>query len=72
MLWLIKKIRNIIIGTWYNVFRMNNEIAMKRLVTCYGCEYCVRLTNGINICKQCGCVLESKARVNSEKCKMKL
>jgi len=72
MIRIIKKIRNIIIGTWNNVFHRNNEIAEKRLKICYACDKCFTLSKNIKICTLCGCVLESKARVDNEKCELNL
>ena len=69
---ILKKIKNIIIGTWNNIFKRNNKLAVKRLAICYNCECCLEITQRTNICTKCGCVLESKTRVDDEKCLLNL
>ena len=64
------KILNIIKGTYYNIFKKNNELAKYRLKICEQCPERMEIgKNGkTHICKQCGCILESKTRVESESC----
>ena len=65
---LLNKIRNIIVGTYYNICNKYNELAIKRLAICNTCEEKTHLAKNITICNQCGCILESKARVSDEHC----
>ena len=67
MVTLLKKLRNIIIGTYRNVFNKNQDLAMLRLVYCNRCEHRMMFM-GQYICDQCGCILESKVRVEDEHC----
>ena len=67
MVRIFKKIRNIIIGTYRNVFNKNQDLATRRLKYCNKCEHRM-LFMGQYICDQCGCILESKVRVEDEHC----
>ncbi len=67
MVTLLKKLRNIIIGTYRNVFNKNQDLAMLRLVYCNRCEHRMMFM-GQYICDQCGCIIESKVRVEDEHC----
>ncbi len=61
-------IRNILIG-WYNkLFKHNNELYLKRMEICNNCESKLQLTKKESICKECGCVLSAKCRVEDERC----
>lgn len=64
---IFKKIGNIIIGTYRNIFNKNQDLATYRLKYCNKCEHRM-LFMGQYICDQCGCILESKVRVEDEHC----
>lgn len=67
MVRVLRKIRNIIIGTYRNIFNKNQDLATIRLKYCNKCEHRI-LFMGQYICDQCGCILESKVRVEDEHC----
>ena len=62
-----RKIKNIIVGTYRNIFNKNQDLATRRLKYCNKCEHRM-LFMGQYICDQCGCILESKVRVEDEHC----
>ena len=64
---MLRKIKNIIIGTYRNIFNKNQDLAMLRLVYCNRCEHRMMFM-GQYICDQCGCIIESKVRVEDEHC----
>lgn len=63
------KIRNIIKGTFFNVLRKEQELADKRIPICKKCEHIENTKLG-DICGLCGCILESKTRVEDEHCEL--
>ena len=67
MVSVLRKVRNIIIGTYRNIFNKNQDLATQRLKYCNKCEHRM-LFMGQYICDQCGCILESKVRVEDEHC----
>lgn len=67
MVKIFKKVRNIIIGTYRNIFNKNQDLATRRLKYCNKCEHRMMFM-GQYICDQCGCILESKVRVEDEHC----
>lgn len=67
MVRMLRKIRNIIIGTYRNIFNKNQDLATQRLKYCNKCEHRMMFM-GQYICDQCGCILESKVRVEDEHC----
>ena len=67
MVRVLRKIRNIIIGTYRNIFNKNQDLATQRLKYCDKCEHRIMFM-GQYICDQCGCILESKVRVEDEHC----
>ena len=67
---IFKKLKNILLGTWWNITKQKNELAEKRLIICESCEHRKRITKNEYICDQCGCVLSSKSRVYEEHCKL--
>ena len=67
MVKILKKIRNIIIGTYRNIFNKNQDLATIRLNLCNKCNHRIKFA-GQYICDQCGCILESKVRVEDEHC----
>ena len=64
------KLRNIIKGWYYNLFNKNEELARKRIAICQKCKSCVHIEMLGDICDECGCVLEAKARVKDEQCEL--
>ena len=62
------KIKHIIIGTFNNIFKKNNHIVQPRLEICNKCTEKKYIFGMGYICKQCGCVLKSKATVLEETC----
>ena len=67
MVRVLRKIRNIILGTYRNVFNKNQDLATLRLRYCNKCEHRMMFM-GQYICDQCGCIIESKVRVEDEHC----
>ena len=64
---ILIKIWHIIIGTYRNVFNKKQDLATLRLQYCNECEHRIMFM-GQYICDQCGCILESKVRVEDEHC----
>ena len=64
----LNKLRNIVVGTYYNICNKHNDLANERLPICENCEYKINLSQKIHMCDQCGCILESKVRVKLEHC----
>lgn len=62
-------IKNIIKGTIYNVLRKEQKLADERLPICKKCEH-IKDTKFGEICSLCGCILESKTRVEDEHCEL--
>ena len=67
---VIKKFWNIIKGTYFNITNKNQKQADVRLSICNKCSHVKNICGLGNICDLCGCVLESKTRVDDEKCEM--
>ena len=67
MVSVLRKVRNIIIGTYRNIFNKKQDLATQRLKYCNKCEHRMMFM-GQYICDQCGCILESKVRVEDEHC----
>lgn len=61
------KIIHIIKGTFFNLFRLKQDLAKTRLSICNQCKHKVKTSLGY-VCDQCGCILESKTRVEDEHC----
>ena len=64
---ILTKIYHIIIGTYRNIFNKKQDLATLRLQYCNKCEHRIMFM-GQYICNQCGCILESKVRVEDEHC----
>lgn len=62
-------IKNIILGFFYNLFDMKNELYRSRRKVCNKCESNKKIM-GMHYCDQCGCFLRAKLRVKDEKCLM--
>lgn len=67
---MVKKLINIIKGWYYKIFNKNDKLAKKRIAICKRCNSCVHIDMIGDICDECGCVLEAKARVLDEQCKL--
>ena len=63
----LKKIRNIIVGNWRNLTGYTSDEQKRRLDICKSCEHNIKFS-GARICELCGCILKSKASIESEKC----
>ena len=66
---LFTKLKNIIIGNWRNLRGYQSDKMKRRLDICNKCEHKIKYMRAY-ICDQCGCILKSKASVESEKCLM--
>lgn len=66
-MWLTRKIRNIVVGTYRNLFGKKEDLARRRKATCMACKFRKRIII-TDICSKCGCVINSKVRVADEKC----
>lgn len=66
---IIKKMWNIIKGTYYNIFNKKQILADKRLNVCNKCEHKTPTFLG-DACGLCGCILDSKTRVQDEQCEL--
>ena len=67
---VFKKIWNIIKGTYFNITRKHQDKADERLRICRGCNKTELIKGFGEVCTLCGCILESKTRVEDEKCEM--
>lgn len=65
---MIKKIRNIILGWYYDFKGINYELMKNRMEICDKCDSKIRLTKTITVCAECGCPLKKKLRVKEESC----
>ena len=63
-----KKLKNIFLGTWWNITKQKNDLAKQRLDICNNCDLKLRITKNEYICSSCGCLLSSKTRVKDEHC----
>jgi len=66
---LFLKIKNIIVGNWRNLTGYTSDETKRRRSICKTCEHNVRIWDS-SICDQCGCFINSKTAVESEKCLM--
>ena len=69
MVKLFLKLRNIIVGNWRNLTGYTTDKVNKRRLICKSCSFNIKMM-GTRICSQCGCLIESKTAVESEKCLM--
>ncbi len=67
---MVKKLWNIIKGTYFNITKKHQDKANERLSICNQCPNTEYIKGLGEICKLCGCVLESKTRVDNERCEM--
>ena len=66
---LFLKIRNIIVGNWRNLIGYQSDEQKRRLDICKSCKHNIKIFD-TRICDLCGCILKSKASIESEKCLM--
>lgn len=67
---MVKKFINIIKGWYYRIFNKNEKLAKKRISICDKCEFKMHIEMIGDICAECGCILEAKARVLDEQCEL--
>lgn len=67
---MVKKLINIIKGWYFYIFNKNEQLAKKRITICKKCHSRTHIDRVGDICDECGCVLEAKARVKDEQCEL--
>ena len=67
---MVRKIINIFKGWYYKTFNKNEQLARKRIAICKKCKSLVHIDMLGDICNECGCILDAKARVRDEKCEL--
>ena len=67
---MVKQIFKIIRGWYYKTFDVNRELATKRIAICNKCSKKTHVDMLGDICGECGCVLDAKARVEDERCEL--
>lgn len=67
---IFKKLINIIIGTFRNVFKIKTNYETNRYEICKQCTHIDESVLG-EYCSKCGCLIKSKIKVKNEKCLMK-
>ena len=67
---MVRKIINIFKGWYYKTFNKNEQLARKRIAICKKCKSLEHIDMLGDICGECGCVLDAKARVIDEKCEL--
>lgn len=67
---MVKKIINIIKGWYFKIFNKHEKLARKRIAICMRCNSRTHIDILGDICDECGCVLEAKARVEDEQCEL--
>ena len=63
-------ISNIIRGWYYKFFNKHTKLANIRIAICNDCLSKKHIDMLGDICDECGCVLEAKARVKDEQCEL--
>ena len=63
---MVKKLISIIKGWYFYIFNKNEQLAKKRIAICKKCNSKTHIDMVGDICAECGCVLEAKARVKDE------
>lgn len=61
---------HVVLGTYRNIFNKNTSLSDERIKICNECDKKQLLTKHISICSECGCILESKTKVDNESCPM--
>lgn len=67
---MVKKLIHIIKGWYFRLFNKNEQLAIKRIAVCKKCDSCMHTDILGDICAECGCILEAKARVKDEYCEL--
>lgn len=65
---MVKKIFNILLGTFRNIFKIRPKYYDARLKICDECEHKKKIKGFGEYCDVCGCIIKSKISVKSEKC----
>jgi len=52
---------------WFNIFSINQNLTEKRLDICRKCPSKLNTSFG-EVCKECGCILINKTRLDDEYC----
>lgn len=65
---VIKKLFNILLGTFRNVFKIRPEYYYSRYKICKQCKNKKYLKGFGEYCDLCGCIIKSKVSVKSEHC----
>lgn len=63
------KLRNIIVGNWRAFTGYTSDETKRRRQICKTCEHNVKIM-GTRVCDCCGCPIDSKTTIESEKCLM--
>lgn len=69
MVRLLLKIKNIILGNWRNFTGYMTDETKRRRQICNSCSSNIKIM-GTRVCSQCGCPIDSKTTIDSEKCLM--
>ena len=69
MVKILLKIKNIIVGNWRNLTGYISDETKRRRQICKSCEHNIKFS-GARICDLCGCIINSKTTIESEKCLM--
>ena len=64
---VMEKIRNIILGWFFKLFGLENDLYNRRWTFCETCSKKIETSLG-DACKECGCILDAKLRVEDEHC----
>ena len=64
---MVNKIKHIIIGWFRKLLGLEQDLANIRLAICSQCPSRIKTSLGY-ACKECGCVLDAKTRVEDEHC----
>ena len=65
---MVKKLKNIIQGWIFKLFEENEQLAKERISICNECPSRTHIESLGDICAECGCILDAKARVIDEQC----
>lgn len=66
-MYIIKKVKHIIIGWFNRIFKRNTYLYNKRIQICNACEHKEKILNE-EYCSICFCPLKSKLVVEDEQC----
>lgn len=61
----MRQLRSIIEGWWFMLRGKNNELSKTRSAICSPCQH---KDKRLNSCKECGCFLPAKTRVDDAQC----